>query len=152
MSYIFVATCTLLVVRSGGRGLGNLFTAVVNHVAPNRRRGGDMIWHSREQVSKSPATWPYNKFITLQSFTISEHVKWIFPVIIISQIKYVDEIENPFRVPLFNEKWCHLKLTSLKCAVWCINVQSGDRWTPPFWMLCCTHSDVYEAFKRETCF
>ena len=62
----------LLVVRSGGRGLGNLFTAVVNRVftavvnrvftavvnrvAPSRRRGGDTIHHSREQVSKSPAT------------------------------------------------------------------------------------------------
>ena len=48
--------CTLVVVRSGGRGLGNLFTAVGNHVAPSQRRGGDMIRHSREQVSKSPAT------------------------------------------------------------------------------------------------
>ena len=47
---------TLLVVRSGGRGLGNLFTAAANHVAPRRRRGGDMIIHNREQVSKSPAT------------------------------------------------------------------------------------------------
>ena len=27
---------TVLVVRSGGRGLGNLFTAVANHVAPSR--------------------------------------------------------------------------------------------------------------------
>ena len=59
-------------VRSGGRGLGNLFTAVTNHVAPSRstvRWQGtwklvhgcgescrDMIRHSREQVSKSPAT------------------------------------------------------------------------------------------------
>ena len=31
-------------------------TAVANHVAPSRRRGGNMIRHSREQVSKSPAT------------------------------------------------------------------------------------------------
>ena len=45
---------TILVVRSGGRGLRNLFTAVANHDAPSLR--GDMILHSREQVSKSPAT------------------------------------------------------------------------------------------------
>ena len=32
------------------------FTAVVNHVAWSQRRGGDMIRHSREQVSKSLAT------------------------------------------------------------------------------------------------
>ena len=32
----FNDTYTVLVVRSGGRGLGNLFTAVVNHVAPSR--------------------------------------------------------------------------------------------------------------------
>ena len=30
---------TLLVVRSGGRGLGNLFTAVVNPVGPSQRLG-----------------------------------------------------------------------------------------------------------------
>ena len=47
---------TILVVWSGGRGLRNLFTAAANHVAPSRRQGGDMIRHSREQVSKSPAT------------------------------------------------------------------------------------------------
>ena len=57
----------ILVVRSSGRGLGNLFTAVVNHVTPSRRRCGYMIRHSREQVSKSPATWPYNEFIILQN-------------------------------------------------------------------------------------
>ena len=52
---VHVMTCfcrlTLLVVWSGGRGLGNLFTAVVNHVAPSWRRGGDMICHSRGQVA-----------------------------------------------------------------------------------------------------
>ena len=143
---------TLLDVRSGGRGLGNLFTAVVNHAAPSRRRGCDMIRHSREQVSKFAATWLYNEFIILQSFTISKRVKRIFPVIIISQIEYADKIKIPVWVPQFNENWRHLKLTSLKRAVWCINVQSGDRSTPPFWMLCCTCSDVYGAFKRETCF
>ena len=122
------------------------------HVAPSRRRGGDMIWHSREQVSKSPATWPYNEFIILQSFTISKHVKRIFSVIIISQIEYADEIEIPFWVPQFSENWRHLKPTSLKRADWCINVQSGDRSTPPFWMLFCTFSDVCGAIKGETCF
>ena len=53
---VLMCLCTLLVVRSGGRGHGNLFTAVANHVAPSQRRGGDMIGHSCEQVSKSPAT------------------------------------------------------------------------------------------------
>ena len=98
------------------------------------------------------ATWLYNEFNILQSFTISKRVKRIFPVIIISQIEYADKIKIPVWVPQFNENWRHLKLTSLKRAVWCINVQSGDRSTPPFWMLCCTCSDVYGAFKRETCF
>ena len=47
---------TLFVVQSGGRRLGNLFMAVANHVILSQRQGGDMIRHSREQVSKSPAT------------------------------------------------------------------------------------------------
>ena len=51
-----IETKTVLVVWSGGRGLGNLFMAVANHVAPSQRQGGVMIRHSREQVSKSPAT------------------------------------------------------------------------------------------------
>ena len=42
-------TKTVLVVRSGGSGLGNLFMAVANHVGRSRRRDGDMIHHSREQ-------------------------------------------------------------------------------------------------------
>ena len=37
---IFSSTpCTLLVVQSGGRELGNLFTAVANHVAPRLVHG-----------------------------------------------------------------------------------------------------------------
>ena len=46
----------VLVVRSGGRRLGNLFTAVSNHVATSPSARGDMIHHSHEQVTKSPAT------------------------------------------------------------------------------------------------
>ena len=42
------------VVQSGGSGLGHLFTAVSNHVATSPSARGDMIHHSREQVSKSP--------------------------------------------------------------------------------------------------
>ena len=32
-----IKVCTILVVGSGGRGLGNLFTAVANRVAPSQR-------------------------------------------------------------------------------------------------------------------
>ena len=73
---------TLLVVRSGGRGLGNLFTAVVNRVAPSR------IYYTA-------------KFYHFKAF------KAKFPVIIISQIEYADEIEIPCWVPQFNENWRH---------------------------------------------
>ena len=46
-----------------------------------------MIRHSREQVSKSPATWLYNEFIILQSlktFTIKSkirHCEWLATVV-----------------------------------------------------------------------
>ena len=36
----------VLVVWSGGRGLGNLFMAVANHVVLSQRRGGHMIRHT----------------------------------------------------------------------------------------------------------
>ena len=52
----FLIDMTLLVVPSGGRGVGNLFTAVANQVAASPSARGDMIRHCREQVSKSPAT------------------------------------------------------------------------------------------------
>ena len=35
--YLVKLSVAILVVRSGGRGLGNLFTGVANHVAPSRR-------------------------------------------------------------------------------------------------------------------
>ena len=47
---------TSLVVRSGGRGRGNLFTAIGNHVATLPLARANMFCHGHEQVSKSPAT------------------------------------------------------------------------------------------------
>ena len=41
---------------------------------------------------------------------------------------------------------------SKTCSLVRCNVQSGDRSTPPVWILFCTCSDVYWTFKRETCF
>ena len=117
------------------------------------RAEGEVATWFDTAVNKFPSPLPPDRTTNLlYCKVLPKHVKRFFPVIIISQIDYADEIEIPFWVPQFNENWRHLKLTSLKRAVWCINVQSGDRSTPPFWILCCTCSDVYGAFKRETCF
>ena len=53
MVNVFRLQYNKFIVWSGGRGLGNLFTAVANHVATSPSARGDMICHSHEQVSKA---------------------------------------------------------------------------------------------------
>ena len=70
----YYGSTTLLVVRSGGRGFGNLLTAVANDVATSPSARGDMIRHSRQQVSKWKARWRHHSPQPSTSFQVPCHL------------------------------------------------------------------------------